>query len=556
MLLISPIAPALSSVPVGVLAAGANTGEARLLFVGDLMFGRYVNAYMAKSGFDAPFKNITSYISSADLAIGNLEGPIVPTNVIPIPPASPNQLNLTGNQQVAPALARAGFDVLSVANNHAYDAKTQGIAYTAAALRRAGITPFGIDPGTGQQPPIKEVNGLKLAFLGYTNIINIPGSTGVGYVNANLPATTAKMTAEVAAAKKKADLVIVMMHWGTEYAIQPDTGQRAIAKILVDAGADLVVGAHPHVAQGIELKNHNGRTVPVIYSLGNALFDQERRLELRQGLSLQCIVDKNGVKSARLVPLETVRDSTGYVMNVQDNAAGQTALQRAAQSTTDNSLKWKAVWDAFQPSPGLALAYRRPLDASRSSVENLGIGAPTRVELSYGRLSVSTYTTPTNQTNPPAQPQWQTIWTSDSDWHVTGYSVGDADGDGTPDLVYTLWKHQQTTERPPGGGLRVNPIGGDLLPHIFINSWARGALNPLWHGSPRPAPLLSVAPAPIGKAGKPLLAVLESSNTSIERAPGRLTLWDWTGGFGYELSSTLAGTYSEMWSDGRELIFR
>jgi hypothetical protein len=189
-------------------------------------------------------------------------------------------------------------------------------------------------------------------------------------------------------------------------------------------------------------------------------------------------------------------------------------------------------------------------------VENLGIGVPTRVELGYGRLSVSTYTTTTNQANPPAQPQWQTVWTSDPDWRVTGYSVGDADGDGTPDLVYTLWKHQQTTERPPSGGLRVNPTGGDLLPHIFINSWARGALNPLWHGSPRPAPILSAAPAPIGTAGKPLLAVLESSNPTVERAPGRLTLWDWTGGFGYELYSTLPGTYSEMWSDGRELIFR
>jgi poly-gamma-glutamate capsule biosynthesis protein CapA/YwtB (metallophosphatase superfamily) len=539
-----------------VTATGANTGEARLVFVGDLMMGRYVNSYMAKSGFDAPFKNITPYISSADLAIGNLEGPIVPTNVIPIPPASPNLLNLTGNQKVAPALARAGFDLLSLANNHAYDDKTQGITYTAAALRRAGMTPFGIDSGAGQQPVIKEVHGLKLAFLGYTTILNIPGATGVGYVNVNLPATTATMTAEIKAAKTKADLVIVMMHWGTEYAVQPNASQRALAKMLVDAGADLVVGAHPHVAQGMELQTHDGHSIPVIYSLGNALFDQESKLDTRQGLSLQCIVDKNGVKSARLIPLEIIRDRTGYVMNVQDNAAGQFAVQRAAQSTTDNTLKWQALWDASQPSPGLALAYRRPLDSDRSSVEDLGTGAPTRVELDAGRLSVSSYITPTNRANPPPQSQWRAVWTSDPDWRVTGYSVGDANGDGKPDLTYTLWKRQQTWERPPGGGLQVNPNGGDLLPHIFINSWERGVLNPLWHGSPRPAPALSAASAPIGKGSKPLLAVLESSDPSVERAPGHLTLWAWTGGFGYELSSILPGTYSEMWSDGRQLIFR
>jgi poly-gamma-glutamate synthesis protein (capsule biosynthesis protein) len=516
------------------------------------MSGRYVNSYMAVSGFDAPFKNITSYLSSADLAIGNLEGPLVPTNIIPIPPAAPRQLNLTANQRVAPALARAGFDVLSLANNHAYDAKASGIAYTTSALRGAGLTPFGLDPGTGQQPAIKQVQGINIAFLGYTNIINIPGTTGIGYVNAGIPATTKKMSTEIAAAKKKADLVVVMMHWGTEYTIQPDTSQRALSKIIVDAGADLVVGAHPHVSQGMEIQYHNGRPVPVFYSLGNALFDQERSLETRQGLSLQCIVDKDGVKSARLVPLETIRDRTGYVMNVQDNAAGQTALQRAALSTTDPRLKWKALWDASTPTPGIALAYLRPLDTNRSSIENLGIGAPTRVDLNYGRLSVSTYTPPT----PRAAPQWQTIWTSDPDWRVTGYSVGDANGDGTPDLIYTLWKHQQTAERPPDGGLHVVPNGGDLLPHIFINSWSRGALNPLWHGSPRPAPILSAVAAPVGPSGKPLLAVLESSDPTVERAPGRITLWTWSGGFGYELHSTLPGTYSELWSDGRELIFR
>lgn len=532
--------------PTRLFDANSDTGEVRLLFVGDLMMGRYVNQFMAKSGFDAPFRNITPYISAADLAIGNLEGPIVPTNIISLPQPGPNQLNLTANQLVAPSLARAGFDVLSVANNHAYDARTQGISYTVAALTKAGITPFGMDSGKGQQAAIREVRGLRIAFLGYTNILNMPGATGVGYVNANQPATTAKMTSEIVAAKKSADLVIIMMHWGTEYSVQPDAAQRAIAKVAVAAGADMVVGAHPHVSQGMELQTRNGRSIPVFYSLGNALFDQERKLETRQGMSLQCVVDRNGVKSARLVPLETTKDSTGYVMNVYDNAAGQTALQRAAQSTPDNNLKWKALWDASQPTPGIALAYRRPIDANRSSVEDLGMGTPSRVELSYGKLTVSKYISAT----------WQPVWSSDAGWRVTGYSVGDANADGKPDLVYTLWKNAQTWERPPEGGMRVDPQGGDLMPHIYINSWDDATLSPLWHGSPRPAPALSVTSALVGKGGKPLLAVLESSNTTVEKAPGKLSLWEWTGGFGYELSSTLPGTYSEMWSDGRQLIYR
>ncbi|MEO8285586.1 MAG: CapA family protein [Chloroflexota bacterium] len=567
LLSLAPGAPAAQSgvaMPARVPEAGANEGEATLLFVGDIMLGRYVNQYMALGGFDAPFKNITSYISTADLAIGNMEGPLVPTNIIPIPPVAPNQLNLTANRQAAPSLARAGFDLLSLANNHAYDAKLPGITYTTEALRAAGITPFGLDSGNGQRAQVREVHGLKLAFLGYTNIINIPGASGVGYVNANQPATLAKMTAEIAAARTSADLVIVMMHWGTEYTIQPDSAQRAIAKALVDSGADLVVGAHPHVSQGMELQERSGRTVPVFYSLGNALFDQVGRLDTRQGLSLQCIVDRNGVKSARLVPLETTIAGGGYVMNVYDNAAGQPALQRAALSTSDSTLKWSALWDAAQTAPGIALAYRRTRDSTRSSIEDLGTGAPTRVQLSNGKLMVSTYITTTaappskGKAAPTPMPQqrWLPVWVSDSEWQVTGYSVGDANGDGTPDLVYTLWKHQLTWERPPGGGMRVDPKGGELLPHIYINSWTNGALNPLWHGSPRPAPLLAAAPAPIGKDGKPLLAVLESSDPTVEKAPGRLSLWQWTGGFGYELSSRLPNSYSELWSDGKQLIFR
>jgi poly-gamma-glutamate synthesis protein (capsule biosynthesis protein) len=546
---------AVSHAPAQPGQGGPDGGEAKLVFVGDLMMGRYVNLSMLRGGFDAPFKDVTSYMSSADLAIGNLEGPIVPPGIIPIPPASPNQLNLTGNRRAAPALARAGLDLLSLANNHAYDDGLAGIAYTTSALRQAGIAPLGLDSGRGQAPVIKMVQGLRLAFLAYTDVINIPGTRGIGYVNPYSPTGLAKMAAEVAAARSRADVVIVMMHWGTEYALQPDEGQRIIARKLVAAGADLVVGAHPHVGQGMDLLTRDGRTVPVAYSLGNALFDQQARQETRDGLSLECVVDKDGVKMARLVPLRITTASTGYVMQVNDNAAGQFVLQRAAQSTTDPSLNWEAMWDASQPSPGLALAYRRPLTAGRASLEKLGTGAPTRVDLAAGKLTVSTYVTPTISTA-PADSRWQTIWTSEPDWRVTGYSVGDANGDGKPDLIYTLWKRQQTWDRPPGGGLQVNPDGGNLLPHIFINSWERGGLNPLWQGSPRPRPILSAVSAPIGPQGKPILATLESSDPIVERAPGRITLWAWTGGFGYELAATLPTIYSDLWADGQELIYR
>lgn len=536
------------SPPMPVSLPNIDESEAHLLFVGDLMMGRYVGAQLAPGRYDAPFKAITPYVSPADLAIGNLEGPIVPTGAIAIPRPYPNLLNLTGDARAAPALARSGFDLLSMANNHAFDSGPKGITWTADALREVGIAPLGLDAGRGQQAVVREVHGLKIAFLAYTDIINIPGTSGIAYINPGLQAHRERMASEIRSARKNADVVVVMMHWGTEYAVMPDKGQRELAQLAADAGADLVVGAHPHVAQGMEALSSasGGHSTLVAYSLGNALFDQQSRLELRQGLSLQCTLDRDGVKSARLVPLEITSGSAGYTMNVQDNAAGQPALQRAAQSTPAG-LQWRALWDAAQPAQGLALAYRRPASLGNAySMADLGISAPTRVQLDDGKLSVQAYMSAT----------WQTVWQTDPEWRVTGFTVGDANADGKPDLVYTLWKRRLVWERPPGGGMRVNQQGGDVLPHIYINSWKDGEMRPLWHGSPQPAPALAVGVAPIGKNGKPLLAVLESSDAQTERGPGHIRLWEWTGGFGYELAATLPGLYSEMWSDGRQLVFR
>jgi hypothetical protein len=360
------------------------------------------------------------------------------------------------------------------------------------------------------------------------------------------------MAVEIRNARTQADAVVVMMHWGTEYAVQPDAAQRALGKAAAEAGADLIVGAHPHVAQGMEMLDINGRQVPVVYSLGNALFDQVTPTERRQGLSLSVTLDRHGVARARLVPLLVIRTTQGYTMNLADDQSGQSALNRAALSTPA-SLHWRAVWDAARPGTGLGIGYNRTANTApaRSSIEDLGMGQPAWVSLSGGTLTVSTIVTQT-----ASEPHRQTVWTTEPGWRVTGYTVGDADANGTPDLVYTLWKRQQTYTRPPGGGLKVNPEGGDLLPHIYVNSWKDGEMRPLWHGSPRPAPALAVAVAPVGVAGKPLLAVLESSDPDVETAPGRLSLWEWTGGFGYELAAGVPGTYSALWSDGRVLLMR
>ncbi|MDQ3930260.1 MAG: CapA family protein, partial [Chloroflexota bacterium] len=173
--------------------AAPSIDEVSLVFVGDLMFGRYVGSTIAAKGYDTPFENVRPLIQSADLAVGNLEGPLVRRGTIKIPPPAPNELNLTGDDRAAPALSRAGFDLLSLANNHALDSKAAGLQSTVNALRASSMTPFGLADAQGKQLPIiREVRGVKIAFLGYTTILNIITEDmkrngairpGIGFIN-------------------------------------------------------------------------------------------------------------------------------------------------------------------------------------------------------------------------------------------------------------------------------------------------------------------------------------------------------------------------------------
>jgi poly-gamma-glutamate capsule biosynthesis protein CapA/YwtB (metallophosphatase superfamily) len=527
-------------------------GEARLLFVGDLMMGRYVGASMARHGYDAPFGEVRGMVSAADVAVGNLEGPLVPAGVFAIPEPAPDLLTLTGDARSALALAWAGFDVLSVANNHSLDAGPEGLQATAGALEGAGIDPVGLDGAGGQEPVVREVRGLRIAFLAYSLI----PANGVKSPKSKVQSSTETLDFglwtfdlenEIARARKSADVVAVVMHWGVEYDSRPDETQRRLARAAAEAGADLVVGAHPHVASGLEQIGAPGRTTLVAYSLGNALFDQGGRPETRQGLALECTVDKDGVKSARLVPLETAVGERGYYILPADDASGQQVLRRAASSTPAD-LQWQSIWDVAQAEPGLALAYRRGVAGDQSADVDLGIpGGPSRVELRDGMLSVG------GQDSAGGRRE---VWKSDPGWRVTHYAVGDANADGRPDLAYALWKRRLTWQRPEGGGMSVDPQGGEVLPHIYINGWRGDALEPVWHGSPRPAPALALAIAPVGVDGKPLLAVLESGDPREEKAPGTIRIWEWTGRFGYELAAAVPGAYSDMWTDGKVLMFR
>ena len=261
--LVLAVSPSLSQEPVIVPPQ-----ERTLLFVGDVMLSRGVGARMQSEGdWTFPFTEIGETLAAADLTFGNLE--------CPVSDVGRNRHHLysfRADPRAIEGLKVAGFDVLSVANNHMYDWGPKALLDTTRRLREAGIRPVGAGANDleAHYPVLAELGGLRIAFLAYVNIdpkeaTAAPGRPGVAWLEPE------RVMADIRFARPLADLVIVALHWGIEYATRPQRSQIELAHQMIDAGADLIVGGHPHVVQPLE--EYEGRWIA--YSLGNFVFDQK-----------------------------------------------------------------------------------------------------------------------------------------------------------------------------------------------------------------------------------------------------------------------------------------
>jgi poly-gamma-glutamate synthesis protein (capsule biosynthesis protein) len=256
------VAPSLSQPPA------PQPRERTLLFVGDVMLSRAVGARMQSEGdWTFPFTEIGETLATADLTFGNLE--------CPVSDVGRNRHHLysfRADPRAVEGLNFAGFDVLSVANNHMYDWGPDALLDTVRRLREAGIHTVGAGANDleAHYPVLVDLGGLRIAFLAYVNIdpkeaAAAPDRPGVAWLEPE------RVLADIRFARPLADLVVVGLHWGVEYATRPGRDQIELAHQMIDAGADLVVGGHPHVVQPME--EYQGRWIA--YSLGNFVFDQK-----------------------------------------------------------------------------------------------------------------------------------------------------------------------------------------------------------------------------------------------------------------------------------------
>jgi hypothetical protein len=267
----------------------------RLLFGGDVMLGRGV-APIARADPHGLFADVRLTVSNADLAAANLESPLTHR---PHTAGTPNALE--ASSKTARLLARAGFDAMAMANNHAGDAGPGSVTDTIDALRSAGIRPVGGGSNDAEalEPQTFEIRGIRVALLSFDatrqGLRANDTSAGVAWWS------TRAARRAVRQARAEADVVVVGLHGGIEYQRGPDPLLTRLGELLAGWGADVVWGTGPHVVQPVSVidPDGDGRWTVLLTSLGNLLFDQTQP-GTQEGALLEILADDHGVIGYRI----------------------------------------------------------------------------------------------------------------------------------------------------------------------------------------------------------------------------------------------------------------
>lgn len=248
--------------------------EVKLLFVGDIMLDRYIRQVAEKKGYDFVFGDTYGILKDNDLVIGNLEGPITDNESRSVNSEFESKDNyvFTFNPETAAVLNKHNIKLVNLGNNHILNFGESGLEQTKKYLDEAGVGYFCTDDLRFR---IYDLGRNKIAFVCYNQF----EKEGVE-----------RAEGDIREIKGEADVVILYAHWGKEYETKTDARQKDLARKFIDAGADLIIGSHPHVVQEKEV--YNGKTI--YYSLGNFIFDQYFDPNVAEGLTVEVVINSGG----------------------------------------------------------------------------------------------------------------------------------------------------------------------------------------------------------------------------------------------------------------------
>lgn len=268
-----------------------------IMLTGDIMLGRGVNRQsLAHQDFTWPFTNVRDVLAQADITVSNLENAIIADC-----PIFEHGFTFCSPSEAVMGLTYAGIDIVSLANNHSSNFGAEGIKSTESTLRAARIGVIGLG-----QPEIILAKGIRIAFLGYNDIGNLQAV-------AKLDSKT--IEDDVKKIRDSVDLLFIYVHWGVEYQRIPTDRQITVAHQAIDAGADGVIGHHPHWVQTKEM--YKGK--PIYYSLGNFIFDQEWSQETKEGLAIRLNYTNKSLSSIDEMPVLIQDYGQPHWMNIEDS---------------------------------------------------------------------------------------------------------------------------------------------------------------------------------------------------------------------------------------------
>ncbi|PIR82596.1 hypothetical protein COU20_01375 [Candidatus Kaiserbacteria bacterium CG10_big_fil_rev_8_21_14_0_10_59_10] len=269
---------------------GEKPPEAVVLFAGDMMFDRAIRIAAQRHREDYIFSCIADVLREADIVVGNLEGPITsrPSMSAGSIIDTPENYTFTFPTTTGELLARHNVRLVHIGNNHTFDMGGEGLAETRHWLEAASVAFFGDPENKTHYIAREDIGGVPLSFVGWND-----------WYGPSREETLAQIAAEAAAGR----VVVAYAHWGEEY-VPATERQKELARDFVDAGAQLVIGSHPHVIQEDEIY----KGAHIYYSLGNFIFDQYWEDAVRTGLLVRVTFSPAGVEHIEEIPVWLERD--------------------------------------------------------------------------------------------------------------------------------------------------------------------------------------------------------------------------------------------------------
>jgi len=482
--------------------------EVSLVAVGDISYSRGVERIVKKQNdINYPFLKIQDYLKSADLIFGNLETPITQGSEIP-----DFEMIFRSNPGTEQALKQAGFSILSLANNHTPNFGEKGLKDTFNFLENAGIKYVGAGQNEQEayQPVYIEKKRIKFAFLAYNDTDVVPAyyealanRAGTAFMRID------KMTEAVKEVKQNADFVIVSMHTGIEYAGKPNNSQINFAHAAIDAGADLVIGHHPHVVQTME--KYKGKFI--FYSLGNFVFDQPQSEEAKEGLAVKVYFAKNGINKISLLPV--VMENLAQPRMADKNEAIK-ILQRLNFSLDSQDIY---LWDSHNNNFEKGMrgiiygdAFKNGGITSKQEWADLDNDSVfENYNLENGRLTITE--------------NGKMIWQSPSDWWIDNFVLADSNNDGVVNVNLSLWRSGSFgTSRP----FWVKENDMSVNNHFFVLDFSGGSIKHVWGSSKLAEPNCEFNIADVDNDGKNDLVVVEGDYSKKPKCVGNyVAVWKW-----------------------------